>query len=528
VYWYRKVIPKPLRVFFEKREISVTLRTKERSEAIAAYHEQAALANKLIQQARSGRAPAIDDWEIVTFARAWLNWAFPPRERELMRKYDNIQADDPIPNEILADLIAPFDDEDQLEKSVNEFRQIREEPIEIDEVSYRLQHQACLEEYLTEFPRKPLFKFRSERRVAAETSTGPAQLLETHNDVSLSEIFEKWIAERRPPEKTKLDWKAAIRRFREINGGDIGIQDITDIHCREFKDTLLQLPARMKRKMRKMSVSEIIQHSDSNTQRLSAVAVNKNIAAVQSVLQYAVANKYRKDNPMRGIKAIEPTKGAGRQPLSKLDLEKLFSSGTYRHVESDPRKRNAQFWLPLLAIYTGCRLEEIGQARVSDVRNEQGINYFDVNSLGEGKHLKNRRSERRVPLHPMLIRCGFIEYVKFMQSRGELNLFPDIERKEGAVGARTAAISKKLNRWLAAAGVKKDRSIAFHSTRHSFKDACRQAGIPKDMHDQLTGHASGDVSDEYGHGYSIDSLHKAISKINYGIDLHRLYVQKHR
>ena len=43
------------------------------------------------------------------------------------------------------------------------------------------------------------------------------------------------------------------------------------------------------------------------------------------------------------------------------------------------------------------------------------------------------------------------------------------------------------------------RKKVFHSFRGTFKDNCRRAGIPPDVHHALTGHAPGNVGDKsYG------------------------------
>jgi len=43
-----------------------------------------------------------------------------------------------------------------------------------------------------------------------------------------------------------------------------------------------------------------------------------------------------------------------------------------------------------------------------------------------------------------------------------------------------------------------DPSKTLYSLRHNFKDACRMAHLPEDVHDQLTGHSSSSVGRTYG------------------------------
>ncbi len=60
----------------------------------------------------------------------------------------------------------------------------------------------------------------------------------------------------------------------------------------------------------------------------------------------------------------------------------------------------------------------------------------------------------------------------------------------------------------------------FHSFRHTFKRACRDAEISKEIHDELTGHAgSGDVGSGYGRTgdgrFSLAVLNAAIQKLSF-------------
>jgi integrase len=61
----------------------------------------------------------------------------------------------------------------------------------------------------------------------------------------------------------------------------------------------------------------------------------------------------------------------------------------------------------------------------------------------------------------------------------------------------------------------------FHSFRHTFKRACREAGISEEIHHALTGHSGGGVGRSYGRERRDDGsldrgipLHVLQSKIN--------------
>ena len=85
----------------------------------------------------------------------------------------------------------------------------------------------------------------------------------------------------------------------------------------------------------------------------------------------------------------------------------LVKYGDDRHTKA------ANFWIPLLGLYTGARLEELCQLLVEDVVKRDGIWCLDMrDDNAERKSVKT--GERRiVPLHPFIVdELRFPEFVK--------------------------------------------------------------------------------------------------------------------
>ena len=180
-------------------------------------------------------------------------------------------------------------------------------------------------------------------------------------------------------------------------------------------------------------------------------------------------------------------------------------------------------WLPLMALFTGARLEEIGQALTSDLKHEDDIHYLDINTLDRraGKRVKNRSSRRKLPLHPELIRCGLLVYIEERRQAGDGRLFPAL--RPSVTGQMTGNWSKWWSRYTDSLGITDPRKV-FHSFRHAFKDACRAARIEEELHDALTGHTSASVGRRYGNGVPLEVLAEAVAKVSYkGLDLSHLY-----
>ncbi len=129
------------------------------------------------------------------------------------------------------------------------------------------------------------------------------------------------------------------------------------------------------------------------------------------VLTYAEQNGLIESNPAFGIKVKGAKKrNKTRLPYTTEDLNLIFSGPVHKDG-SRPKGGGgeAAYWLPLIALYGGMRMEEIGQLLTTDLKQEGAVCYFDVSDEG-AKSLKTESSLRRVPVHPVLIDLGLIEY----------------------------------------------------------------------------------------------------------------------
>ncbi|MFT2212355.1 tyrosine-type recombinase/integrase [Rhizobium giardinii] len=61
----------------------------------------------------------------------------------------------------------------------------------------------------------------------------------------------------------------------------------------------------------------------------------------------------------------------------------------------------------------------------------------------------------------------------------------------------------------------KDKGLTFHSTRHTFRDALREAGVPHDAMQALGGWRPGTTDERYGDGMRPQTLVKWMNEINY-------------
>lgn len=257
----------------------------------------------------------------------------------------------------------------------------------------------------------------------------------------------------------------------------------------------------------------------------SAVTANSKVGILRMFFRGGQDYELLADNPAADIHYKVVHERKSRVAFSVDDLNQIFHSDLYtRKYRPVSGGKEAAYWLPLLALFTGARVEELAQLLVSDIKEIDGLGYFiNISDEAAHAHLKNTSSRRRIPVHGVLIACGFLDYVAKQAQSGML--FPDLKpNHRGKYGGYfsyffSTFLRKKI-------GITDERKV-FHSFRHTFKDSCRQVGIEEAVHDALTGHSRSGASRGYGNDqYPLEPLFEAIAKYEIAeLDLAHLYVR---
>jgi len=355
---------------------------------------------------------------------------------------------------------------------------------------------------------------------------------------TLSAAFEGWKRSRQRETGTVREFGYAVQRFIELHG-DLRLVEIKRSHVREYREALQLMPARRSGHLKTATLPELVEYSKAQPHhpRISAGTVNKLLGGVQAVTVWGRTNGLIPDDvpwsdPFSGMRLEKDDPNRDTWEIS--DLRTLFTSPVYTQgLRPAGGRGEAAYWLPLLALFTGARLGELAPLIVRNIKQDEatGIRYIEITEDEErGVRTKTRTSRRVVPIHPELVRLGFLRLVEERNaSDGEsAQLFPLL--KPGPKGGYGEAWSKWFGRYIRSMGIT-NRNTVFHSFRHTFKDALRAAGVSEDLNDALLGHSSGGgVGRMYGakemiRRYGLPRLYEAVSSASYaGLDLSHLYV----
>lgn len=157
--------------------------------------------------------------------------------------------------------------------------------------------------------------------------------------------------------------------------------------------------------------------------------LKQHLAAIGAVLRFANVNGDRLDDPTSsGICKVQTNTDdeESRPPYNQSDLKGIFGHSIFLEPVWDYRQ-----WMPLLALHTGCRAAELGLSLIEDIKETNGTYYLSIRRKDDSgkvvKRVKNKSSVRSVPIHSSLIACGFIKYVDGLKANGETRLFPTLK-----------------------------------------------------------------------------------------------------
>jgi integrase len=556
------IVPKDLRKFVGKTELRYTLRTgylgvaKNKAKYLAGqvqlifrylrkeYKILSQLLDDQIQKlVHQFIKTSIKDWDERSYEHLDLEVNPPPFDnaRSLKRYVDSL---DDIRQDLIVNLnLADFS---MLEGSINKLLkknginhtssssiEYRKLCVEIHKAAIQLlpmekRHMQGDFSYRQELPAIFPEIFKSPPMQISQTTTSGAQNTDEKDAYLLSEVIKNYVTENEKAnwtEKTKQENESSLNLFLEVMG-NVSIKTLNRRQISEFKAVLQKLPPNRNKvkKYRDKSIQQVLEMDIKKT--LSVRTINKILTRVGSLFKYAIQEGYVEGpNPATDMNLpLGKFEDENRAPFTKVELEKLLLSNQYLY---NYHHNSYQFWIPIIALFTGMRQDEIAQLHLDDIRHdEEGFWLIDVNDKGD-KKVKTKSAKRLIPIHPFITNeLKLPDYVKLLKGEGETRLFPEL--RKGRDG-----YSKSVSRWFnqkykLECNIQQDadgRMKDFHSFRKTLINYLQRKGVPYLMLKQVMGHSKGkDVTQAvYPERYSSKELFdNVISKIDFGIDLSQL------
>jgi integrase len=356
----------------------------------------------------------------------------------------------------------------------------------------------------------------------------------------LSEVIEDYTAFKKSAgnwtPKTQDGFSGFFRLLRDAVRVVTGKED-TEMKAIDFptmqkvRDILKKLPPGFnKKKAYKDKPLETVLHiiEGLHVEPIAPKTFNTKIDVISSMFEYASQRGYIEKNPAKGLRLPENANNKSwadieakkKIPYTPSELKSLFSSPLFT---SPDRKAPERFWIPLVALYTGARREEICQLRVADIIEDTGIPCFNITDQEEDQKVKTKAAIRKVPIHPQLTALGFLQYVENLRANGKGRLWENLKAdKYGSYGKRYGS---NFLKYVRRKHIIEDKRKDFHSFRRTFINALKQNGENVHLMQEIVGHEEGDtplVIGTYSNDYNVKTRLEAIKKLDFGIDLSHL------
>lgn len=527
VWHFRMGVPEDVRSIIGKHEIIKSLKTEVYKEAVARVSLERARADALIAKARRqlGREVRyqISEHDVRQLALLWL-WeeegrylrAPPIRDRE--EALDILDTDEAV--------LGDPDDEQGFAAACREADKVLADSgvsLRFDhpmfQLMVRLLGRAMLES--TRRAKDQLLGDMSGRShdVLFEgvnvASPKPGGKGAGTGSVTLGQLCDSYADWPGRPRSTRglMDLRAAFRPMLEVLGRHTPAADVTLGDMRQVYELMVRLPSNATKRWRGLTLAQAADRAErEGVPPMNPRTCNGYLTKLRNLFDWAQAEGIVEGNPVsKNFRVAAPRRSRRqlREAFDREQLEAIFGHRTF--TRPDPRKPG-KFFVPILALWTGARLNELLQLEVDDVVEEDGVPAIWVRD-GEGKRLKTPGARRIVPLHPAIVDAGFLDHVEAMRAGGQQRVFPDC--RMGEDGYYSSPYSKWFARLLRQVGAKTQKH-GFHSFRHTFADACREAGVPNERMRAMAGWAGGAGTDaHYGSGFQVRTLYEEVRKLQY-------------
>lgn len=353
------------------------------------------------------------------------------------------------------------------------------------------------------------------------TNTGRTIQEITPDLLPFADAFRRYIAalERRksaevvptpslPTARSAWSWDDAFNYYVELR------PTFADSSKSNYRTAWTTLAAIAKCTPAKLKTEAIVKWRDGLLKELEPPTVRSRLTFVAAIWRESRVNgkiDRATIDPFEGLRVkVDTNVGSSREEFTLPELRKIFSAQPLQTARAV--SVHAGFWLPLLALYHGARLEELTGLEVVDIEDwDQGL-VLHIRENTIRPRLKHRRqSERSIPVHPKLIELGFKEYVASARIGSLKALFPSFSR--GATFGEEFVQHVKF-----LISPKSGRLVGMHCFRHSWETARRTGRMDTSASNYITGRRIDDGSAAiYGGPAGLAVLAEELSKISYDL-----------
>lgn len=294
--------------------------------------------------------------------------------------------------------------------------------------------------------------------------------------------------------RTVLDSKHTLKLFQGLVGNK-PVDAISGTDCRQFLDDIRHWPANATKRpeFREKTVKQVVawarahneavEQGKTDGERLgpSQHSLNKHKQRLSVFLNWVVKNGHIQRSPLEGVRWTKSDEAKTGRPFTQEELADIFAPSAFKPWSE---KYPHRFWVPLIALYTGARVNEISQLYVADLEDVSGIYVMRVDKRFPGQKVKSKAGKRLVPLVPALVNLGLRAYVEDVKKVGHARLFPTLPNDGNGFGKQ---MTKQFGAYLKTLGIG-GSGEGMHSFRHHMATYLNRLNVHDGAIRQVVGH----------------------------------------
>lgn len=377
---------------------------------------------------------------------------------------------------------------------------------------------------------KPSHTADLDQRDLGDANEGMASSAATN---SLTEMVEQLVTHKGVTwdEKTRRQHRAVAQMLKGIAGTD-DIRQIKHAHLVAYIQNLSNLPKSYGKSSRDavLSIADLVERGrkmraagQAEKVGLGPATVNRHITQLSTIAKYCRAKQYPIGSfeLLSDFRLTDPERDGEKRPAFEIDeVKRLFTHPVWISTASEPEMLRiartqqifaAVYWLPLLGYYTCGRLSELAYLEIGDVDVERSTLKIQPTRR---RRLKNAVSRRTLPIHPELIRLGFLDFVRAHSGERRDLIFSEIAQ----LGKTTPLSNLFDKRWTivldeALPSARKEGKT-FHSFRHFGNTEMIRQLVLDPIRESMLGHEGATVnSRNYKKTLKPEDLRTAIGAI---------------
>jgi len=317
---------------------------------------------------------------------------------------------------------------------------------------------------------------------------------------------------------------------------DIRLSELTRAAIRRFVADLFRYPSCHGRRRDGSDAKQRLEAENRAGKKNPQTRENalKTIALIGTFLDRMREHGYVAQEVVDEIKiaARERTRsdGDGYVAFDRERLAILFGSEQYAQDSFDEAWN---YWAPPMAVFTGGRVAEIGNACVHDFTVESDIPCWKVSDSNVrvagvvyDRRVKSNAGNRTIPLHPTLVELGLLDYIEARRSAGAVWLFDGLNWEEKS--GRGRYIGEWFREYTKSLHVYERRKFVFHSLRSNFVQALEATDLDDYLIDLVIGHSPKSTRGKHyrkradrGIAVPVGRVWHQLMELDYGVTFHR-------